>query len=244
VPNITTHRAELDAGHLYVHLPEGVFLLDTGSHGSFGDVLRCTFGQDRGRLDSSMMGISMQSLRGHVRKDCVGLLGMDVLAEHPMLFDLGSSQIHVGDDAWASVADSERSACEYRAMIGGVPAVALALGGRDTIAIFDTGAQYGYVLQESQCAGAAPSEPISDFSPLLGDMSSPSWEVDVDLCPRRATRAGALGKFRQRVGVMPPLGGQMLSLIGVRAIIGCGWMRQCRVGFHGAEGEMWLAHCV
>ena len=64
----------------------------------------------------------------------------------------------------------------------------------------------------------------------------------MDLCPHRAARAGALGKFRQRVGVMPPLGGQMLSLIGVRAIIGCGWMRTCRVGLHGAAGKMWLAY--
>ncbi len=242
MPNITTHRAELDAGHLYVHLPEGVFLLDTGSHGSFGDVASCTIGTGRERLSSSMMGISMDALRDHVRNDCVGLLGMDVLGEHAMLFDLGGSQVHVGQDAWESIAAGERVACRYRPMIGGVPAVELALGGCETVAIFDTGAQYGYVVHQSQCAGATPSDPISDFSPLLGDMSSPSWEVDVDLCPGGTMRTSDLGKFRQRVGVMPPLGAQMLSMIGVRAIIGCGWMRQCRVGFHGATEQIWLAH--
>ena len=177
MPDITTHRMDLEAGCLYVHLPEGVFLLDTGSHGSFGDVAGCTIGKSRERLGSSMMGISMQSLRGHVRKDCVGLLGMDVLAEHPILFDLGSSQVHVGQDAWESVAAGDRVACRYRSMIGGVPAVELVLGGCDTVAIFDTGAQYGYVMHESQCDGATPSDPIRDFSPLLGDMSGPSWEV-------------------------------------------------------------------
>ena len=66
----------------------------------------------------------------------------------------------------------------------------------------------------------------------------------MDLCRASEVRPGDLGKFCQRVGVMPPLGAQMLSMIGVRAIIGCGWMRQCRVGLHSALGKMWLASSV
>ncbi len=238
MPHNTNYRAELDGGHLYIHLPEGPFLLDTGSHGSFGETKSCTLAGQVQAIDSSMMGVSMDTIRSHVREDCVGLLGMDVLGELPLMFDLSNQQIVVGDGSWDSVEPQARLGCKYQRIIGGVPALDVKLDGRATRAIFDTGAQYGYVLRASQCSGGTPAAPIQDFSPMLGDMSSESWDVDVELCPGPA---GAPGRFRQRVGIMPPLGTQMLSLIGVGAIIGCGWLRNCRVGRHGAEGKMWVA---
>ena len=59
------------------------------------------------------------------------------------------------------------------------------------------------------------------------------------------TVAGALVRdialaIQERVGLLPPLGKTLLSLVGVRAIIGCSWMGNHRIGIERDGTSVWF----
>jgi len=78
-----THRLAYLAGHLLIDLPEGRFVVDTGSPASFGDSGKATYGGRTHVLPRSAGGIGLPELAGlgleaRIGARLRGLLGMDI----------------------------------------------------------------------------------------------------------------------------------------------------------------------
>ena len=200
--------------HLFVDLPEGSFLVDTGSPMSFGTTGSLTFAGETHRLKerAGMLGmnISMSTIRKLVSGPCSGLVGMDVLSKHPVRFSLRAGALLVGDAATCGPGTAVASAT-----VMGVPMIGIHTRGKDLLAIFDTGAQYGYVMQHALVDGLEVTGQLSDYNPLLGDISSDSWSLPYQLLDDDGTNIGSV--LHETVGF---LDAGLLGMIGADAIIG------------------------
>ena len=47
--------------------------------------------------------------------------------------------------------------------------------------IFDTGAQYGYIMNDELLADAVEDGEISDYNPTIGAINSKAWKVPVKI---------------------------------------------------------------
>lgn len=94
------------SGYLFVDLPEGRFLVDTGSPFTFGAAGRVTYGSVSRDVPNSIPGVSLAGLEA-MGVVCDGLLGMDIMAHVTTLWDLATNTAFLGleanPDAEASV---------------------------------------------------------------------------------------------------------------------------------------------
>ena len=200
--------------HLFVQLPEGTFLVDTGSPMSFGTTGIITFADAtvplRERAGMLGMNISMTTIRKLVTGPCSGLLGMDVLGRHTLRFCLRAGELHIDD-----VYDANRGTVLGSATAMGVPMIEIHSRGTDLRALFDTGAQYGYVLKRELVNGLDVVGHITDYNPMLGDISSDAWRLPYQLMGEDGQLASPL--MHETVGYLEA---GLLSLLSADAIIG------------------------
>jgi hypothetical protein len=200
--------------HLFVQLPEGPFLVDTGSPMSFGTTGSITFVGEtvplRERAGMLGMNISMTTIQKLVTGPCSGLLGMDFLGKHTIRFCLRAGALVVGDSE-----DVNRGTVLASAAAMGVPMIGLHSRGTDLRALFDTGAQYGYALNRDLVNGLDVVGHISDYNPLLGDISSDAWRLPYQLIGEDGQLASPL--MHETVGYLEA---GLLSLLSAEAIIG------------------------
>jgi len=200
--------------HLFVQLPQGPFLVDTGSPMSFGTTGSISFGDEtvplRERAGMLGINISMTTIRKLVTGPCSGLLGMDVLGKHTLRFCLRDGELAVGD-----VEDVNRRTVLASATAMGVPMVGIHSRGSDLRALFDTGAQYGYALKRDLVDGLDVIGHITDYNPMLGDISSDAWRFPYQLIGEDGQLASPL--MHETVGFLEA---GLLSLLNADAIIG------------------------
>ena len=211
----TSYRLFESENHLFVQLPEGPFLVDTGSLMSFGTTGSITFAGETSPLHerAGMLGmnISMSTIRKLVTGPCSGLIGMDVLGKHTVRFHLRAGELQIGDDG----DDADRGLMLASASVMGVPMIGIHCRGSDLRALFDTGAQYGYVLQRDVVDGLDVAGHITDYNPMLGDISSDSWSLPYQLIDEKGAIMGPL--MHETVGFLEA---GLLGMIGADAIIG------------------------
>ena len=204
--------------HLFVELPEGPFLIDTGSPMSFGTVGRITLAGEtytlHQRAGAAGMSFSMSDISKLVTGPCIGLIGMDVLGKHSIRYSYRAGNLHVGESA-----DFERGTVVASGNLMGVPMVGIHSRGANVRALFDTGAQYGYVLKRSLLDGLTSTGYISDYNPMLGDISGDSYSLPYQLIDENGEIIGPL--MHETVGFLDAgmLGG-LLGMLGAEAIIG------------------------
>ena len=85
-------------GMIYIELDESLWVLDTGSPGSFGSKSSASICGRTFKIPSSYLGISISSIGKHVVPKCVGLLGMDILGQFDFNIDLSSESIEVSTE--------------------------------------------------------------------------------------------------------------------------------------------------
>lgn len=236
---------ELDEGFLFVHLPEGRFLVDTGSPASFGDVPSATFGASPHPIPRSLNGFGMEDVRVLVHGPCAGLLGMDVLGSSRILFDLPGRRIVVGHDAWDDSPAGDRRPVQARVVGGFAITIDVDCGGSRAGVIFDTGSRYCYTMDPALVQHGVKVEDLDDYNPILGRLRSPSWNVDFSIVGDRgpalfhSDRMGLLGGAA--LGPMAVLG----QAFGVSGLVGNRWMSRARIGLDAAAARgnevLWLA---
>ena len=89
------------------------------------------------------------------------------------------------------------------------------IGAHSARCLFDTGAQFGYVLEEQLVEGGTPDGRIIDFNPIIGAIDSAAWRAEVGL--------GGV-RFTERFGLLSGAAAAMLQMVGVDALIGCSWL--------------------
>lgn len=231
---------ELSGGLLIAVLPEGRFVLDTGSPASFATTGQVTFGTQTTRIPQQFGGVGIEHVRVLVPGPCEGLLGMDRLGAERLLLDVAGGTLKVGEQAWDGIPDAQRRGIDVRSVMGGTPVVSITAGGLRVDAIFDTGSRYSYAIDPRLVAGGEPQPDLDDFNPILGHLRSPSWAVDIALNGEAALH------WRDRMAVMQtqqagPLA-HIAQALGVSALVGNAWMGNRRVGLdmrqHGS-GTLW-----
>ena len=224
--NIHVYPLAFEARHMVVTLPEGRFILDTGSPQTFGRPKAITFGSERHALGAPIVTLDFDSLVARLGLQVDGILGLDVLAEHDTLWDGPAGRLCIG----ASPVDS--SATAIPAQVGLGLMVNGTINGIPAQCVFDTGAHVGYVFSERFVAGAPRLGAIYDFNPIIGDIdNSESWRVPVEWHGIR---------FEEQVGILTGAIAVACNMAGIEAIVGCSWLPTRRVWFRPAEGELFV----
>jgi hypothetical protein len=215
------------AGHMFVDLPEGRWLVDTGSPVTFGRSGTITWAGERHRIPDSFGSITPEHIQPHIDVPFVGLIGVDLLNAADSCWDGPAGEFRIGD---VSVPPTAVNAAMPSLM--GVPVLDLHIGGLPARCIFDTGARFGYVLHQRFTAHAVEQGRIRDFSPIVGEIDSPSWIAEIDL---RGVR------FTEQFGFLGGLGGAALSLMNVDGIVGCSWLPTRRIWYRASIGTLGIS---
>lgn len=211
------HPLVYASNHMFVELAEGRFLVDTGSPMTFARMGRITFAGSTRAVAESMLGLDVDAICDGLGFKCDGLVGTDLLGGCDTCWDGPGKRfvVHAGEPP----ADAIR--VPYRDMLG-TPVVEARIGGRVASCVFDTGAQYGYILGESLAAGGAADGMLDDFNPVIGRIRSQAWRIPVELHGIR---------FDERFGLLDGLSAGLLGALGADAIIGCSWLASRQVWF-------------
>lgn len=212
--------------HVFVDLAEGRFLVDTGSPLSFAANGLLTIDGRTHAVARKLGAFDVETIGRLVTGPCEGLIGMDLLGAGGAILDLAAGAIHIGPPA--NTVPDRAAVCPMRSVLG-TPVVSSVVNGRRVDAVFDTGAQYGYLCDAALAAGLPQDGAIDDYNPVLGEMHSPAWRVVVSI-------AGV--EFEDRVGLLTGLGASMLQMIGVNAVIGCAMLRDHVVALAPNRGEL------
>jgi hypothetical protein len=220
---------------LFVHLPEGPFLLDTGVGPSFCNSGRLTFAGVSHAVPP-MLGhgaatFSTESIREATDARCVGALGLAMLSNHRFMLDVPGQVMLVGDDAWDGIAPNARKPIDASipAMFGGMVFLRASIEGAAVTAVLDTGARYSYALGQELAFGGIPMDPLDDYNPILGHFRAESARVGIALlCGSARVHA-----YEDRIAQLPAQHLMMLAPLAaarVPILIGNAWMRDVRVG--------------
>jgi hypothetical protein len=226
-----THRLAYLAGHLLIDLPEGRFVVDTGSPASFGDSGKATYGGRTHVLPRSAGGIGLPELAGlgleaRIGARLRGLLGMDILGDEPVMWDGARGRAIVRPAAPA--ASLARVRVERDPTMG-IPVITALVADRTMRLVFDTGAQFGYLAESAALSMGVDAGEFDDFHPSLGAIKSASAKIPVGLATQRV---------RERFGHHGPLSQGVLRPLGVDGILGCSWMRDRPVWWLPGESAL------
>ncbi len=236
---VCTYQLYLLNRHLFIDLPEGRALVDTGAPFSSSTTGRLTWqNQNHGVNRGGYFGFTFDQLSAEIGVQVDALLGMDLLAQTTLLFDVTHRTLTAGDEMPAGFV-----ACPYElAPMSDIPLFTVTLNGQPARVLWDTGAQYGYVTDGRFFAGAEPLPGFRDFSPLFGDIDLPRSAIvpftlaDHDLLERCGEAPEALGG-----GVSPVPMRPFLRALDIDAIVGPSWMPRVKVWLNPLDQTFALA---
>ena len=186
------HTLVFRNNHLFVRLEEGLFLLDTGCPLSHGPAENATIFGRTANIPSEFMGLPFEHVTRLAGPECVGMIGMDLLCDRHSYWDGPNCRL-VGGDVPLPVSTNAAVAEFGMGIIFNASA-----SGNPLRVLLDTGAQYGYLTSADLANGAEPAGIIHDFNPLLGEMESESWWVEVERIqstPRCSACSGTRGEI-------------------------------------------------
>ncbi len=236
---VCTYKLYLLNRHLFVDLPEGRALIDTGAPFSSSKSGRLTWqNQNHGVNKGGYMGFTFDKLSAEIGVQVDVLLGMDLLAQTTLLFDVAHRTLTAGDEMPAGF-----KAQPYElAPMSDIPLFAVTLNGHPARALWDTGAQYGYVTGRKFLTSKKAEPGFKDFSPMFGDMDIPvSYTLPFtlaghDLLERFGEAPDILGG-----GISPVPMGPFLRALDIDAIIGPSWMPRVKVWLNPMDQTFALA---
>ena len=224
---VCTYKLYLLNRHLFIDLPEGRALIDTGAPFSSSVTGRLTWqNQNHGVNKGGYMGFTFDKLSAEIGAQVDALLGMDLLAQTTLLFDVAHHTLTAGDEM-----PSGFVAHAYElAPMSDIPLFQVTLNGQPARVLWDTGAQVGYVTDKKFAKGAKALTGFKDFSPMFGDLNIPAAYVlpftlaGHDLLETVGEAPSTLGG-----GVSPVPMSPFLRALDIDAIIGPSWMPRVKV---------------
>lgn len=236
---VCTYKLYLLNRHLFLDLPEGRALVDTGAPMSSSTTGRLTWqNQNHGVNKGGYLGFTFDKLSAEIGVQVDALLGMDLLAQTTLLFDVAHRTLTAGDEMPAGFVPHRYQ----MAPMSDIPMFTLELNGHPARVLWDTGAQYGYVTDRPFFAGAPAQAGFKDFSPMFGDLPIPvSYVVPFhlaghDLLEQVGEAPNVLGG-----GMAPIPMGPFLRALDIDAIIGPSWMPRVKVWLNPLDQTFALA---
>jgi hypothetical protein len=207
---------ELQRDHLLLRLPEGYWIVDTGSPQSFGDHRTVNLANKVFEVSSNLMGLDAKTLSGLSGIRVQGLIGTDILNEFDILFDVPAGEVTFSDLPLSN--DGKSISIDF---VMGVPTTNLEIQGREVAMVFDTGATFSY-WQAPELDSFSEKEIRMDYFPGIGEFEVKTFHVPITL--------GDL-EFQLECGRLPEMLGLTLSLIGVEGILGNEFFREIKLGY-------------
>lgn len=197
--------------HLFADTAEGRTLIDTGAPYTASRTGRLSWGGTSHEVrKGGYLGFNFDSLSANIGAQVDALVGLDRLSDTPMHFDLVSGRLEFG------VATPAEGAFSVDTGAMGMPVVNIRLNGQPAKSIFDTGAQYGYVMDEKYGDEVHRTETFEDFSPILGDLRpTDAWKLGFKLGSE---------SVEDVFGLAPDMMRMTLGTFGFDAIFGPSWM--------------------
>jgi hypothetical protein len=159
----TEYKIKWVKRHILIDDEQGL-LIDTGSPASFhasGSISLCG---EKIEVPSKLIGVTESYLQKVLSEEVHGLIGMDILSLHPILFNLhdGSDFVFLDDDA------CYHNALESFSLAGICQGLFIYWGDRKLKMVFDTGAPISYI-NSRYIENQHVIRTESDFSPLIGN---------------------------------------------------------------------------
>jgi hypothetical protein len=207
---IHTYKLYILKRHLFADLPEGRALIDTGAPFTASRTGEVTWGgQTETVKRGGYMGFTFDSLSANIDAQVDILIGLDLLSKQSLEFDLIEDRLRL------NVATPREDSFGIETMMG-MPVVDIGLNGHRARAVFDTGAQYGYVMDEKFGDVGHETATFEDFSPLLGNLRpEKAWRLPFRLGGQ---------SLEETFGLAPEVMQLTLGSFGFDAIIGLSWM--------------------
>ena len=236
---VCTYKLYLLNRHLFVDLPEGRALIDTGAPFSSSTSGRLTWqNQNHGVNKGGYMGFTFDKLSAEIGAQVDALLGMDLLAQTTLLFDVAHRTLTAGDEMPAGF----KPLSYELAPMSDLPLFQVTLNGHPARVLWDTGAQFGYVTHRKFLAGLEPQAGFKDFSPMFGDLIIPqSFTLPFTLAGHDLLEHVGEAPNALSGGVSPVAMRPFLRALDIDAIIGPSWMPRVKVWLNPLDQTFALA---
>lgn len=193
----TTLPLRLRKKHLFLEIENQLWLIDTGSPVSFGNIANLELEGTRFTINSRYpTGLTIEDLCHDVGVKCVGLLGADVLNNFDFIFDYPKNK------ATLSMGRLDFAGAEVNLnMVGGTyPIFSAQLGVSHLKLVFDTGAPISYFYPKS-LVGFTNTGTYNDFIPKNHRFNVQTCAVEIMLagiklkvCGGKMEQADTIGK--------------------------------------------------
>ena len=207
---------ELQRDHLLLRLPEGCWIVDTGSPQSFGDQITLNLANKTFEVLPNMMGLNAKALSELSGISVQGLIGTDILNEFDILFDVQAGQVTFSDLPLNT--EGKSFPIDF---VMGVPTANIQIQSREVAMVFDTGATFSY-WQDSALESFSEKETRMDYFPGIGEFEVKTFHLPITLADL---------EFHLVCGRLPEMLGLTLSLIGVDGILGNEFFRELKLGY-------------
>ncbi|MBF2756020.1 MAG: hypothetical protein ISN29_12320 [Gammaproteobacteria bacterium AqS3] len=232
---VKNFACEWAQGHIVLVDGDRRLLIDTGSPISIAETEEFEFAGETHPAHTDFLGMTIAQLSRQIGTDLNALVGTDVLQYWEVLIDMSAGRI--GLDRQPIDLDLHLDAVETEmTMPMAAPVLQVRVGGASIPAFFDTGAPVSYA-PERLVRGLDAIGEAEDFYPVIGDFSTPLYDVEVALGPER---------WSIRMGVLPEAVRALLSLSGTDCILGTSLLQthrallgfpRGRIAFQGCGGQ-------
>ena len=221
---MTEYILRLSQGHLLFTDDNGsCVLVDTGSPLSFHSSGEISIGGDTAFVPKSLLNVNADYITDNVGVRVEGLLGMDIIGRLGLLIDVPGGRLVFGYP-------TSGMRLLPSSVFMGYLLVDMTIRGEVVKVFLDTGAPVSYVspyLTED----LTPIDTITDFNPLM-----PSDTFETPIFEFQASFDEEV--FTMKAGNLPTLMQTMISILGVKGVVGMEIFKRKRVLV--ADGGVWV----
>jgi hypothetical protein len=202
--------------HLFLMLDGERWLLDTGSPVSFGNREKIAISGVDFQIPHGYMGMNIESVSNLINVSCRGLLGVDILNNFDVIFDLPCSRMTLS----GGKLDLEGARIPLEFSMG-VPVIDVKIHNTSWRMVFDSGAQVSY-YEDERIRTFPPAGQFVDFFPGIGGFTVDAYHVRMQI---------GTTEYQLSCGSLPGLLGMALGLLNVDGVLGNEICSTNRIGY-------------
>ena len=221
-----TYPLKIIDGHPVAEIGGRWFLVDTGSHATFGEGETVTIlGEERSYQPDLLGIVSIGDVNQYVHTQIQAILGADVLATNYFAFDFEHKQFNISKEPLSF----EGMPLDVELLLG-VPFTRTTVAGTSISTVLDTGATICF-LEPEHVDGLDSVGKKKDFFPTLGHFETEVYRSTIEFAGTSHT---------MKTGILPDNLRVMLGAIGAKAIIGTELFNYYDVCFALPENKIYL----
>jgi len=217
-------RINLVNGHLLLQLPDGEYIIDTGSPFSISLAGGFDLGEGRISLPATNHGHTAAIFSELVNHQVQGLIGFDIINRYNVVFNVPSSEVEFS----AAPLNMAGETVQLASVRGGYQIITAIINGKSYKLVFDTAAPVSY-LKSADLRTFPPAGKFADFIPNLGEFSVDTFKVEM----RLGTLAVELRCGEPTTEVLAKI-----DDLGTTGIIGSDLLLNRKIGYFPKKGEL------